>query len=113
MVDVKVRVHDEVHLVGAGACARKLLEQPRARVGHERARLRPESGVDEHRCAGSANENRVDREPPLVGAAQRRKRLREGREASLGVHEDRNVERAHSHSGSGFRPPNPSSTRCQ
>ena len=113
MVDVQVRVHDQVHLRRAHACTRELGEKPRARIRHKRARLRPEAGVDEHCRAGAANQDDVDREPPLLAAAQRRERVPNSCKAAIAVDEDGDVERADSHSGSGFRPPNPSSTRCQ
>jgi hypothetical protein len=113
MVDVQVCVHDEIHVVGARAGTREFREEPRACARHERARLRPKPGVDEHCRPASPDQNGTDREPPLLAAAQRGERFGEGREASLGVDKDRDVERANSQSGSGFRPPNPSSARCQ
>jgi len=57
VIDVQVRVHDEIHLVGAGACTREVGKQPRSRIRHEGARLRTEPGVDEQRRASPANEN--------------------------------------------------------
>ena len=60
VVDMKVRVHDEVHLIGARACTCELSQESRARIRHERARRRPEPGVDEHCRAVPADENGVD-----------------------------------------------------
>jgi hypothetical protein len=113
VVDVQMRMHDEVNLVGGPADPDKLVQKPRARARHERARLRPKPCVDEHRRPASTDQNGADRQPPLLVAAQRRECLRDGREASLGVDEDGDVECADSQSGNGLRPPNPSSTRCQ
>jgi hypothetical protein len=108
-----MRVHDKIDLGGARADTRELGQEPCARARHERAWLRSEPGVDEHRRTGTANQNRVDRQPPRLRRIQCGERLSDGREASLAVDEGQYLKSADSHSGSGFRPANPSPVRCQ
>ena len=106
-------VHHEVDLGGARAGTLELGVKSRACAGHERARLRSEPRVDEHRRTGASNQNGVDRQAPFLRRVQRGERLPDGREASVAVDEDRDLECPDPHSGSGFLPANPSSVRCQ
>ena len=108
-----MRVHDEIDLGGARTDTRELAQKPCARARHERAWLRSEPGVDERRRTGAANQNGVDRQPPRLRRVQRGERLPDRCEASLAVDEGQHFESADSHSGSGFRPANPSPDRCQ
>jgi hypothetical protein len=61
VVDVQVRVHDEIDLLDVHEGLRKLARQMCLRVGHECTRLRSEACVDEDRRFGTTNEDRVDR----------------------------------------------------
>ena len=106
-------VHHEVDLGGARAGTLELGVKSRACAGHERARLRSEPRVDEHRRTGASNQNGVDRQAPFLRRVQRGERLPDRCEASLAVDEGQHFESADSHSGSGFRPANPSPDRCQ
>jgi hypothetical protein len=113
MVDVQVRVHDEIDVLDLDADTRELTEQPGVRLRHELSGRRPEPGVDEHRRAARPREQHVDRQRPRLARVERRERLGDRREAAFAVDERGDVEGSEFHSGSGLRPANPSSIPCQ
>jgi len=106
VIDVQVRVHDDVDIRGGNAELLQLFEQACVAVGEEGAGLRSRTRVDEQRRIVGSQQYDVHWDPPGLVVVDARKGLAHGGEAALAIGDD-----VEGHSG--FRPAKPSSTPCQ